>query len=112
MPLLSSLAILDDVYVVCLLHRVRTIFDLLGARLSREAVMRFHDGKTRVWNRAAECPKRVAELGFDVWNPHSAKILGTPVGSGDFVARLATERLAEEQTMWEAVVWVLDLQCA
>ena len=42
-------------------------------------------------------PERVAELGFDVWNPHSVKILGTPVGSGDFVARLATERLAEEQ---------------
>ena len=105
-------AFLDDVYVVCLPHRVRTIFDLLGARLSRVAGIRLHDGKTRVWNKAGECPERVAELGSDVWSPQGVKILGTPVGSGDFVERMATERLAEEQKLWEALAWIPDLQCA
>ena len=105
-------AFLDDVYVVCLPNRVRTIFDLLGARLSRVAGIRLHDGKTRVWNKAGECPERVAELGPDVWSPQGVKILGTPVGSGDFVERMATERLAEEQKLWEALAWIPDLQCA
>ena len=104
-------AFLDDVHVVCLPHRVRTIFDLLGAKLSRVAGIRLHDGQTRVWNKAGECPERVEELGPDVWNPQGVKILGTPMGSGDIVARLATDRLAEEK-MWEAVGWVPDLQCA
>ena len=105
-------AFLDDVYVVCLPHRVRTIFHLLGARLSRVAGIRLHDGKTRVWNKAGECPERVAELGPDVWSPQGVKILGTPVGSRNFVERMATERLAEEQKLWEALAWIPDLQCA
>ena len=71
-------AFLDDVYVVCLPHRVRSIFNLLGDRLSTMVGIRFHEGKTLVWNNVGECPEEIA---------------GTPVGSGEFVA-------------WDALPWV------
>ena len=105
-------AFLDDVYVVCLPHRVRSIFNLLGDRLSTMAGIRLHEGKTRVWNKAGECPEEIAELGPEVWSPEGVKILGTPVGSGEFVARVVAERLAKEQKLWDALPWIPDVQCA
>ena len=59
-------AFLDDVYVVCLPHRVRSIFNLLGDRLSTMTGIRLHEGETRVWNKAGECPEEIAELGPEV----------------------------------------------
>ena len=47
-----------------------------------------------------------------VWSPCGIKILGTPVGSPEFVARLAQERLDDEEKLWNAIPWVPDLQCA
>ena len=40
------------------------------------------------------------------------KILGTPVGSDEFVEAKIEARLADERLLWEAVSWVPDLQCA
>ena len=60
------------------------------------AGIRLHEGKTRVWNKAGECPEEIAELGPEVWSPEGVKILGTPVGSGEFVARVVAERLVED----------------
>ena len=70
-------AFLNDVYVVCLPHLVRSIFNLLGDRLS--AGIRLHQGEN------GECPEEFAELGPEVWSPEGVKILGTPAGSGEFV---------------------------
>ena len=95
-----------------LFHRVRSIFNLLGDRLSTMAGIRLHEGKTRVWNKAGECPEEIAELGPEVWSPEGVKILGTPVGSGEFVARVVAERLVQEQKLWDALPWVPDVQCA
>ena len=70
-------AFLDDVYVVCLSHRVRSIFNLLDDRLSRLLGIRLYEGKTRVWNKAGECPEETAELGPEVWSPEGVKIFGS-----------------------------------
>ena len=54
MPLLCSLAIhnaLEEVH----LHRM--------------AGIQLHEGKTKVWNRAGECPPDVADHGDEVWSP-------------------------------------------
>ena len=40
------------------------------------------------------------------------KILGTPVGSHEFVEAKIEARLADERLLWEAISWVPDLQCA
>ena len=51
-------------------------------------------------------------LGPEVWSPSGTKILGTSVGSPDFVRSLTEERLDEERKLWQAISWVPDLQCA
>ena len=53
-----------------------------------------------------------AQLGPDVWIPCGVKILGTPIGTDDFVQTKIESRLEDERSLWEAVSWVLDLQCA
>ena len=80
---------LDDVHVVAQPARIRFINNLLGARLHEGAGIQLHEGKTRTWNRGGLCPEEMQELGPEVWSPCGVKILGTPVGSPEFVARLA-----------------------
>ena len=104
-------AFLDDIYMVCEPDRVRPLYDLLGAALHREAGIRLHTGKTRVWNRGGIVPARVEELGPDVWSGDSIKVLGTSLGMVQFVSSLVEERIAEERRLWEAIPSVPDLQC-
>ena len=69
-----------------------TIFLATKAAL---ADIRVHSGKTR-----------------NVWNEEGIKILGTPVGSHQFVSEVSNARVEEEIRLWEAVSWVPDIQCA
>ena len=105
-------AYLDDVYVVSKPDRTRALYDLLADRLHNMAGIQLHEGKTRTWNAAGECLPRMALLGPDVWSPRGVKILGTPVGTDDFVQTKIEARLKDERSLWEAVSWVPDLQCA
>ena len=105
-------AFLDDIYIVSSPVRTRAIYDLLQDHLHRMAGIQLHEGKTRVWNRAGVCPPNVADLGDEVWSPRGVKILGTPVGSPEFIHALTMERLEEERQLWKAIDWVPDLQCA
>ena len=105
-------AYMDDVHVVSKPDRTRFLFDLLANRLHALAGIELHEGKTHVWNQAGECPFGMAALGDGVWSPHGVKILGTPVGSYEFVEAKIEARLADEKLLWEAISWVPDLQCA
>ena len=55
-----------------------------------------HTGKTRTWNKAGVYLAKMAELGPSVWSHEGIKILGTPVGNGEFIQRLCEERIAKE----------------
>ena len=77
-------AFLDDVYVVSKPDRTRPLYDLLD-RLHTTAGIQLHEGKTPTWNAASECPPGMAQWGPDVWSLRGVKILGTPVGTDDFV---------------------------
>ena len=105
-------AFLDDVNAVCGPNRTREVFDLLAHHLWRVAGIRLHTGKTRVWNRSGVSPPNVEDLGEQVWNPAGIKVLGTPVGTDQFVSDVVAERVQEETRLWEAVEWVPDLQVA
>ena len=56
------------------------------------------------WNRSGVSPPNVEDLGEQVWNPAGIKVLGTPVGSDQFVSDVVAERVQEETRLWEAVV--------
>ena len=81
-------AFLDDVYVVACSQRIREVYNLLSEKLAIVGIQ-LHAGKTRTWNRAGTRPTDLEDLGPDVWNPEGIKILGTPVGSDQFVADVA-----------------------
>ena len=117
MPLLFSTAIhaaleafLDDVYVLCLPHRVVPLFKVLRESLDRVAGIRLHEGKTKVWNRSGTAPEDIEELGEEAWQPEGLKVLGTPIGSPQFTA--AQLRVGEERRFWDAIPTVKNLQCA
>ena len=52
------------------------------------------------------------EVWREVWSPHGVKVLGTPVGTPEFVEDVTQRRLDEENRLWEAIPSVPDLQCA
>ena len=52
------------------------------------------------------------ELGREVWSPQGVKVLGTPVGTPEFIEDVTQRRLEEESRLWEAIPSVPDLQCA
>ena len=88
-------AFLDDIYVLYSSERTTTNYIMLANRLETIAGIQLHEGKTRVWNRAGVCSDGVVGLGPEVWGPSGAKILGTPVGSPEFVRNLIVERLGD-----------------
>ena len=57
------------------------------------AGIRLHEGKHGCGTKLASVPEVIAELGPEVWSPDGVKILGTPVGSGEFVARVVAETI-------------------
>ena len=96
-------AFLDDVYVVTAPDRTRAVYNMLAEQLWGVAGIRLHGGKTRVWNRASECPPGMDDLGNEVRNAEGIKVLGTPVGSPQFVQHTVDTRLEEEKKLWEAI---------
>ena len=54
----------------------------------------------------------VEDLGEDVGSPDGIKFLGTAIGSLEFVHSFVERRLEDEGRLWEAVMWVPDLQSA
>ena len=96
--------VLDDIYMVCEPDWVRPLYNILGAAWYREAGTSPHTGKTRVWNRSGIFPAHVEELGLNVWNCDGIKVLGTPLGTAQFVSSLVEERIAEERRLWEAIL--------
>ena len=105
-------AFLDVVYIVCQPERVRVLFDRLAGALTRVAGIRPHDGKTTVWNWPGARPESIADRGPDVWQPRGITVLGTPLGSAEYITEKVERRLADERLLWETIPAVPDLQCA
>ena len=105
-------AFLDDVYLLCQPSRVKTLFTVLSDALLRHAGIHLHQGKTKTWNSAVVIPDNVEDMGPEVWQPEGITVLGTPIGSEQFVSRKMAERIEKERQLWRAIPTVPDLQCA
>ena len=81
-------------------------------KCSVETCSRISDHLVECNNRGGTCPPDVADLGEEVWNAAGIKILGTPIGSPEFVHSTVQQRLEDEGRFWQAIGWVPDLQCA
>ena len=84
-------AFLDDVYLVTAPERARAAFEVVRTALRDHAGVAADLGKCRVWNKAAELPPQVQELGPYFWRgdkplpEQGPKILGEPLDSPDYV---------------------------
>ena len=105
-------AFVDDVYLVCPPPRVRFLYNHLAEGLVRVAGIKLHEGKTRVWNRSQDVFPNVEELGPEVWQPRGITVLGTPIGSEEFVRAQMANRVEEERQLWDTIPAGADLQCA
>ena len=103
-------AYLHDVYLVLPARQSRhTVRDPKQVKsLFTVAGIRLHQGKTKAWNRGGVVPEDGDRLGPEEWQKDGITVLGTPIGSAQFVL----ERIAEERLLWDAIPAVPDLQCA
>ena len=75
-------------------------------------------GKTRVWNAAGDKPEGVEALGAKAWTgelPLSQRgvvVLGTPIGSTEFVNDWIRSKLAEHKVLLDRIPAMQDVQCA
>ena len=47
-----------------------------------------------------------------MWGADGVTVLGTHIGTEEFVTRQVEERLADEERLWDAIPTVQDVQCA
>ena len=110
--------------MICKPERPRAVFNLLKSKLLEHTGIHLHLGKTKVYNKAGEEPPRVRELQQTpeepVWVGDRAlpaekqgfKVLGTPLGTDAYVRKLGEKRLLDEQSFWQKLPGLPDLQSA
>ena len=75
------------------------------------AGIRLHLGKTKVWNKGGVEPEHIHTMGENAWQPSGIMVLGTPIGSEQFVREKLQDRIIKERRLWQAIPNVPDLQC-
>ena len=90
-------AFLDDVYLLSGPARVEPLHKVLEETMLRIAGIRLHQGKTRVGNSAGVVPDNIAEVGQEAFQPDGITVLGTPIGSAQYIASKMEERIARER---------------
>ena len=106
-------AFLDDIYVTGLPEHTVGQFAIVREALARHANIQVHLGKTLAWNSAGEEPAGLIEVlpPQDPENPcwtgnwafpaaeQGVVVLGSPVGSRDFIAAKLAQRLQEQDRL-------------
>ena len=105
------------------------IFNILRGELWKHARIQIHLGKTQIWNQGGEKPPGCDALTTDaqrhdpnavVWKgnrtlPQDQQgliVLGTPLGSAEFVQRELAELSVKHQSLLDRIPQVQDLQSA
>ena len=55
-----------------------------------------------MWNKAGRAPEDVQELGPEAWQPQGLKVLGTPIGTPEFVSQKMNDRIEDERRVCES----------
>ena len=93
-------AYLDDVYIIAPPERIVQIYDILKREFWEKPGIALHEGKTRVWNKAGFRPDGIQNLGENAWSPEGIKVLGTPIGTEEFVEMHIQKRSQAEKKLW------------
>ena len=120
-------AFLDDVCIICQTGRVADVHAILEEELFIYAHIQLNLGKTQVWNRGGVAPTGVVELTAAarqvkedaiVWKGDyelrqeelGVKVVGTPTGQLEFVRDFFDRKFRKQQTLYERIPMVEDLQ--
>ena len=124
------LAYLDDNYLVTAPGRARAAYDTAARVLRVACGIEINQGKLVSWNRSNQpAPPGIAELdtpGHVVWRAdlpagqNGVRVVGTPIGSDEFVRVCATEAAAGSADLLDRIpqlpasqdAWLLLLFCA
>ena len=117
-------AFLDDLYVVTVPDRIGAMFAVVQEYMRRDANIRVHLGKIKVWNaggirpRACEVLQQIVDAAGSralVWRgsdlptaEQGIKVLGTPLGLAAHLRNV----LESHRTLLERIPLVQDVQCA
>jgi len=112
-------AYLDDVYVICGRDDVHGCYETVRDILQLRCHIDVNVGKLAVWGMGrAEAPPRVEEMGETVWkgslpvNLQGIKVVGTPVGSDEFVQEHCREVLNNEAQLLSMIPKLASLQAS
>ena len=122
------MAFLDDIYAKSNPNRSVTVFTADQEELQRVGI-EVHDGKTQLWNRSGVVPTgtealteaaRISDPDAIVWRgdvslppqERGVKVLGTPMGSPEFVRSTLAAVSAKHDRLISQIVGMSDLQCA
>ena len=76
--------------------------------ISRRGISRHVQGKTKT---PVLSPRTWKTMGPDVWQLESITVLGTPIGSPQYIEDKMDERISKEREWWMAIPTIPDLQC-
>lgn len=115
-------AYLDDIFITAQPSRIRTLFDALARHLSTHAGIRFHAGKTKVWNAGGVGPPNVQEFTTTtpVWlgNPtllhtqQGLQVLGLPLGHPEYIQEELAKLSRKHKLFFDQLPALPDLQAS
>ena len=111
-------AFFDDIFIITTPERTRASYDIVAEVVPRRTGIALNREKTRAWCRAViPAPADVLDLGPEVWRAdrepaeRGLRVVGTPLGSAEFVAAFLQSRIGEERRLIDALPAIRDPQC-
>lgn len=118
LPTERLFAFLDDLYVVTTRDRAHAAFREVADLVEQHAGVKTHLGKLKVWGRRCmPAPEDLQAAAPEAWvsdKPPPERglvVLGTPLGSEEYVQAHANERMRKEQLLLDRLTDLGDLQC-
>ena len=117
-PTATLAAFLDDLYILCPTPEARSAYNTVTRAVAAHAGVSANQGKTRIYGSLPQAaPANLADLGPAVWcsdREPAARgfVVGTPLGSPEYIAAHLEARLQEHQHLLDELPQLPDLQSA
>ena len=120
LPVNSHLiAYLDDIYIVCDKDDVVNVLERTRHVLNQVCHININLGKLAAWSQTpAEAPPGLERFGDNIWKSalpleqRGLRVLGTPLGTQEFVERFCAERSEEKAQLLDLIPKLPSLQSA
>ena len=112
-------AYLDDVYVICDHVDTHQCYEIVRDVLLNRCHINVNVGKLAAWSKGSTLPPpHVLDIGADVWkgsfpvNQQGIKVVGTPVGTDEYIAEFGHQVVGNEVKLLEQIPKLASLQAS